>query len=322
MQIKLWGVRGSLPAPMVNTEYRAKLQEILKRALKEGLSAASEIKPFIDALPIQLQNVHGGNTTCAAVTSAAGNLYILDCGTGIRGLGEELLKGSAGKGGVTMRIFITHTHWDHIQGFPFFKPAYVPGNVIQFYSPLSDLQDRFRYQQEARFFPAPLEAMASTKEFHLIKPGTALRFDDGMEIDCYPLKHPGGSFAYRFRENGSTFVFATDAEFTGDYLETVEAQTGFFDGADLVVLDSQYTLDESFSKFDWGHTSYTMAVNCGIRWKVKNLVLTHHEPAYQDAKLARIYRDAVGHRNLMKSKLPNIYLATEQMSFQVGSAPK
>ncbi|MCU0845917.1 MAG: hypothetical protein MUC76_13440 [Spirochaetes bacterium] len=107
--------------------------------------------------------------------------------------------------------------------------------------------------------------MASTRRFYQLKPGKPLVFDDSISVDFYPLKHPGGSFASRFRENGHTFIFATCSEVTGDYLEKTEEQTDFFHGAEPLVLDAHYTLDGLFKKFDWGHASYTMAVNCGIR---------------------------------------------------------
>ena len=317
MIVRLMGVRGSLPTPLSNGEYRDRIKTILERSIEQGIGKG-QVDRFIGELPDDLNRVYGGNTTCATVTSDAGNVYIIDCGTGIRPLGDELIKGPCGRGEGAVNIFMTHTHWDHVQGLPFFKPVYLKGNVLNFYSPYADLEDRLIAQQrDFRFFPAPFEKTASTKMFHLMKPETPVRMEEDLVIDCYPLKHPGGSFAYRFRQGGRTFIFATDVEFTGEMLEKPGNDTDFFLNADLLVVDSQYTLDESFMKFDWGHTSYTVAVNCGIRWNVKTLVLTHHEPSYSDTKLFSIHREALEHRDAMQTSSPEVLMATEGMEFKL-----
>jgi ribonuclease BN (tRNA processing enzyme) len=122
--------------------------------------------------------------------------------------------------------------------------------------------------------------------------------------------------AYRFTENGKSFVFATDAEFTGEYLEQMKPEEdAFFSKAELLLIDSQYTLNEAFKKFDWGHTSYTMAVNCAVRWKTHHLVLTHHEPAYYDDTLETISIEAIDHRKALESDLPVVHMAREGMRF-------
>lgn len=315
MIVKLRGVRGSLPTPIVNDEYRARIRRILELSVDKKINK-NGIDEFIAGLPDDLNRVYGGNTTCATVTSDSGALYVIDCGTGIRPLGDELMKGPLGRGEGFVNIFITHTHWDHVQGLPFFKPIYFKGNTLSFHSPYADLEDRLIAQQrDFRFFPAPFEKTASSKQYHLLKPEVPVRLEEDLTVDCYPLKHPGGSFAYRFRQAGKTFIFATDVEFTGEMLEKPGNDTDFFLNADLLVVDSQYTLDESFMKFDWGHTAYTVAVNCGIRWNVKTLALTHHEPSYSDTKLSEIYREALEHRNAMQTSSPELLMATEGMEF-------
>ncbi len=317
MKIKLIGVRGSLPTPSDNKEYRHKVRNILYRAVKAELNDVTQINDFLNKLPEDLKYNYGGNTTCATVTSNSGNVYLLDCGSGLRAFGDELLSGKFGKGKGYLKIFITHVHWDHIQGIPFFKPIYVPGNIMEFYSPYEKLEENLKAQMASPFFPAPFEGTASTKKYCLMKEGESIRLEDDLFVDCHPLKHPGGSFAYRFREGGKIFIFATDAEFTGEALEKTGNQTDFFLNADLLVLDSQYTLDEHFGKFAWGHTSFTVAVNCAVRWGVKHLVLTHHDPGNNDEKLRNIHYDAIQHRNSMKIKKPVIHMAREGMTFSL-----
>ncbi len=317
MNIKLYGTRGSLPAPLKNQDYKNKIMEILESFVDRAEFSKDTIPDFFQSLPDYLKFTAGGDTTCVTVTSNAGNTYVVDCGTGGRTLGDELLKTELGKGKGELNIFITHTHWDHIQGFPFFKPMYIPGNLLNFYSPFKDLEERLVLQQQKEFFPMPFHGTASQKNFHYLEENEEIRFSDGLVVDFHPLKHPGGSYAYRFRENGKTFIFATDAEFTGEDMPEIKNKSKFFGNADLLVIDSQYTLDESFAKFDWGHTSYTMAVNCATIWEVKNLVLTHHEPAYNDKKVFDILEEAIEHKkNLGGSKL-NIHLAREGLQFHI-----
>lgn len=315
MIVTLLGVRGSIATPLRSQEYQGKVRQILEKAIRENINE-SRIDSFISELPPDLRYVIGGETTCCTVQIPGIPLpVIIDCGTALRHLGDELMAGPCGKGQGELHILVTHTHWDHIQGLPFFKPAYIPGNKLHFYSPLDDLQDRLVYQTTDRFFPMPFMATASEKHFHKLTGPIDL---GGVQVDHHPLKHPGGCFAYKFSKDGHAFIFATDAEFTGTDLEHPEEYKPFFYQADLVVMDAQYTLDESFAKFDWGHTSYTMAVNCAAQWKVKNLVLTHHEPAYSDAKVFENYESAIEHRNIMRLEFPRVHLAREGLSFRIG----
>jgi phosphoribosyl 1,2-cyclic phosphodiesterase len=318
MIVQLWGVRGSLPTPLENSEYRIRLEEILSHAIDKKLSSKADIDKFISGLAPDLQNIYGGNTTCATVTSKSGKLYIIDCGTGIRPLGDKLIQKNPFTKKAEYNIFITHTHWDHIQGLPFFKPLYSKNNTFNFHSALKDLHKRLKYQQEFSFFPKGFDEMEALKKFKTIHKGQVLELEDDLTVECYPLRHPGGCVAYKFTEGDKTFIFATDVEFSGSDLEKNHPeQDAFFRDTDLLILDSQYTLDEAFMKFDWGHTSFTMATNFGIHWQIKKLVLTHHEPSYADAKLSKLHNRAINHRNAMETEQPEILLAQEGDVFEL-----
>lgn len=316
MEIHLYGVRGSIPSPLSTQEYREKLISVLRLAAKSEGRAFSSPEEWIETLPEPLNYVVGGNTTCVRIRAKSGAEIVVDLGTGARALGEEYINGVFGKGKGELSIFFTHTHWDHIHGIPFFKPLYIPGNKFIFHSPLDDLQERLSYQQDPRFFPIHFDKFGSQRNFHRLQKGENVEIG-GVKVEWLPLKHPGGSIAYKFTENGKSFIFATDAEYTGEDLPVVAEQKPFFQGADLLVMDAQYTLDESFQKFDWGHTSYTMAVNCAATWEIRTLALTHHEPAYSDEILAIILDDAKTHAENLGAKDLSIILAREGTKFEL-----
>lgn len=323
MRVILWGVRGSIPVPLTNNEYREKLVKVLESAVDYGLNNKSSIMEFIDSLPMHLSYTVGGNTTCVEFISDSGKSYILDAGSGIRNLGNALISSPNFSPSAELSIFLSHNHWDHISGLPFFKPLYFKGVKINFYSCYPNQKELLIAQMASPYFPVRFLDTASTKQFHFIdkSKNSPIQLEDDLTVDTFELVHPDGSFAYRFKQNGKTFIFCTDTEFIGEVLETKEKRNNFFHGADLLLLDAQYTIEESFYKMNWGHTSNTMAVNCAMDWGIKKLVLTHHEPDYSDSKLNEYLKDSKQHaeqhtKQLGDSSL-NIYLATEGMSFEI-----
>ncbi len=318
--VQLFGVRGSISAPLRNVDYREKIikaMHLYGESVRNG--SEQDAIAFWKSLPYHLKYVTGSDTTCVTVRTDDDKIYVLDLGTGSRNVGDQLVgEYFAKKEKKEVNVMITHTHWDHIQGLPFFKPVYFPDFTLKFFSPYADLKERLLKQQQPEFFPVTFESTGSHKEFSIFYPGDVLHGTDDLKIECHPLRHPGGSFAYKFtQKNGKKFIFATDAEFTGQDMQLIHDYASFFEGADLLVLDTQYTLDESFSKFDWGHTSYTMAVNCASTWKIKNLVLTHHEPAYSDEKIHEIFSAAEKHRDYLGNKKLKIHLGREGLRFRI-----
>lgn len=292
VQIKYWGVRGSLPSPLDPRDYRSRIQEVLKRsksAWKENPDLSEEA--MFDSLPPYLAGVVGGDTTCVELRSGEEQL-IFDLGTGARRLGYDMLaRGHKGD----LHVLMTHTHWDHIQGWPFFAPGFIPGNHVHFHSCIPDCEQRFTRQQEFEYFPLAFKDMQAERTFHTYDQGDS--FDIGsFKVKTEALIHPGGSTSYRVDQGKKTFIFATDTEFYGPELKAlIKKKKPFFKGADLLVMDAQYSLKESEQKIGWGHTAMVIAVDCAIEWGVKKLALTHHEPAHDDASTYRLFEEALEH---------------------------
>jgi len=165
MKVKFWGVRGSIPTPPTSNHIRDKFIKIIDNLPPAVLSSPSEIKKHILGLSNLDAGIIGGNTSCIEIR-ADNKILIFDMGSGLKALGNYLVKNEQNKKGLELHIFLTHTHWDHILGFPFFTPAFFPNNKITFYSPHPNLKERLEIQQDFRFFPVSLEHMPSKSSLY------------------------------------------------------------------------------------------------------------------------------------------------------------
>jgi phosphoribosyl 1,2-cyclic phosphodiesterase len=241
----------------------------------------------------------GGNTTCIEVRHG-GERLILDGGTGLRGLGDQLLGEARAAGGrVKATLLFTHLHWDHIQGFPFFAPAFVPGTELTLLGPVEEggaatLEDALAKQMTPPCFPVPLAAMAAEKRFGVVAPGEVLALGP-FTVHVRRLHHPQGVLGYRIEAGGKAVCFATDTEVTPDQidLELLELARG----ADLLIHDAQYT-EAQYAGQDgpcrrgWGHSTYVTACRVAEVAGARRLALFHHDPGHDDARVAAIEADA------------------------------
>ena len=234
---------------------------------------------------------YGGNTSCIEVQSSAGTLVILDMGTGAAVLGRELMaRGEPSRG----HILISHTHWDHIQGIPFFAPLFVPGFEWDIYGPRGlhqGLRQTLAGQMQSTYFPVTLEQLGATIRYRELVEGR-LRIGD-IEVTCRYLNHPALTLGYRLEADGAALVYACDHEphshalatGVGDFLGEDRRHAEFLAGADLVVHDAQYRASEYPQKIGWGHSTIEYACAVARLAKVGQLALTHHDPMRDDAAI-------------------------------------
>jgi phosphoribosyl 1,2-cyclic phosphodiesterase len=273
MKVRFWGVRGSFPVPGQRT------------------------------------NRYGGNTSCVEVRPNGGDPIVIDAGTGIRRLGKQLMLDAFGDGRGTAHLLISHTHWDHIQGLPFFSPLYKRGNTLHLFARQRDdthLRAVFESQTEEPYFPVPMASLKAEICFHELMEGQS--FDIGKaRISCTRLNHPWIAIAYRIDVDGASLVYASDtAPFRDILLEHEfiakppvlggpldprdaaklwamrESLLRLCQGVDLLIYDTQFTTEEYRSRPHWGHSTPDDAIEIALEARVKALVLYHHAPARSD----------------------------------------
>jgi phosphoribosyl 1,2-cyclic phosphodiesterase len=309
MRIRFWGVRGSIPAPQLPSQIKSKISAILERLTPADIESPASRERFLAGLPPWLFGTIGGNTPCVSVHfEDSPEVIVFDSGSGIRELGIAMA-GERPKPN-KYHVFFSHFHWDHLCGLPFFNPAYDPSVDIAFYSPKEHLEDILGGQMCPPYFPVRMETMGSKKSYHLVEGAVALT---GVRCSCKKLNHPGDSYSYRIDDGEHRFIFATDTELSAaDFLKNDE-NASYFQDADVVVIDSQYTLGEAIEKYNWGHSAFSLAVDFAANWKIKHLVLFHHDPGYDDRKVYNIFQSARWYMERMNIKGLRISLAMEGM---------
>ncbi|NEP17479.1 MAG: MBL fold metallo-hydrolase [Leptolyngbya sp. SIO4C1] len=256
---------------------------------------------------------YGGNTSCIEMR-VNGERLIFDGGTGLRVLGQKMLAEQPVKG----NLFFTHSHWDHIQGFPFFVPAFVPGNTFNIYGAIapngSTIEQRLNDQMLHPNFPVPLQIMAAQLKFCDLEIGETVRIGD-IRVDNALLNHPGESVGYRVQYKNFTAAYITDTEHFPDRLD--ENVLWLARNADVMIYDSTYTdaeyYDENNSKVGWGHSTWQEAVKVAKAARVKQLVIFHHDPLHDDDFMDALAIEA-------KAAFPNSVIAREGMTLDLASA--
>lgn len=319
MKVHFWGVRGSIPTPLTPLQIQNRIAAVVQRISKKDLNDADSRERFLASLPKWLFGTVGGNTSCVELETTEGACIILDAGSGLRELSKNLHERVNHNLGTTFHIFFSHFHWDHIQGLPFFSQGFNPANKIIFYSTNPDLKNILEDQMKPPYFPVPLQGIMGFKaqlEFvHLSN--TEGIFIGDTHIRWHEVDHPGGCVAYRFDDAGKSFIYATDTELNRDNFTKTEENARFFSGADAVVMDSQYTMDEAIEKTGWGHSAFSVTVDFALHWGVKKLILFHHEPNYSDKKLFTLKQSAAWYSNYGGKGAMDIEISQEGLEFEL-----
>lgn len=268
MKVRFWGTRGSLPSPS-----------------RDSLE-------------------FGGNTACVEVILDNGSSIIIDGGTGIRGLGLDYLSRQGAP--KNLHIFISHAHWDHIQGLPFFVPLFLADFTINFYCHL-DMAHILNHLMSPPFFPVTVSQLASKINLHKLN-GSPIEVE-GAAVSFLSLKHPQEVYGYRIDDGGSSVVYGSDTEH--DEQGTDDALVEFSRDAGVLLYDAQYTPDEyRKGRIGWGHSTFEAAIDITKRANVKQLALIHHEPAHNDEALRAIEAEA-------RKIFPNTVSAREGMIIEI-----
>jgi len=292
MRVRFWGTRGSIPVALTSADVRDKLAQALVQASGRTFASYEEAHAYATSeLDFSLTHTFGGHTPCVEIEVPGDEYYVCDMGSGARPFGGHVLARQARRPAV-VNIFQSHVHWDHIMGFPFFGPAYVPGTTIRIHGVHSVLEDAYRMQMREPCFPVDFTQLAAKIEFVKLEVDRPQKVGS-LTVTPHLQLHSGDSYGYRFEREGKSVVYSTDSEHKLENRAEAEAFANFFRDADCVIFDAMYALAEAISvKADWGHSSNIVGVELCQMARAKHLVLFHHEPANNDATLEGLLKEA------------------------------
>jgi ribonuclease BN (tRNA processing enzyme) len=285
IEVRLHGVRGSIPTPTSSSEIEGKIRSALSKATPDDIKDDVSISSFLGGLEKVEKGCIGGNSTCIQITIGEHELFF-DAGSGCFAMAKTLFGGPFGRGQGEAHWFFTHTHHDHIVGLPMFGPIYIPGNKFHFVSPISNLYERLVRFQHFDFFPVPFDSFGSTIEFVDMSQIGTYQIGEDVFVSWLANDHPGTSFSYRIEHQGRVVVFSTDAEYKNISFKAMSPVIEFFKDADVLIFDAQYVFTDAVQmKRDWGHSSSFVGIDLALDAEVDTLLLFHHDPMHTDSTL-------------------------------------
>jgi phosphoribosyl 1,2-cyclic phosphodiesterase len=301
MLVRFWGTRGSLPVAPRADAILSKVARALVAAGGRKFASEEEAAEFAQAeLEFPVRGGFGGATSCVEIEAGNEAFVICDMGSGLREFGVSATRRCAEGHPRLYHFFLSHLHWDHIMGFPYFGPAFDPNATIVIHSGHPDAEQALRRQQEEISFPVPFDALRARIEFVVHKPWEPFEAA-GMTVSLVRQSHAHGSFGYRFERGGKVVAYSTDSEHKPEDMDAEGVFQAFFADADLAICDTMYSLGETVSlKQDSGHSSNIVAVDLCHDAGALRLALFHHEPSYSDADIQRMFVETLRYEELVR----------------------
>jgi len=294
MQVRCWGVRGSVATPMTSAQLRTKAQALLAEATPADLASPAAIEAYLESSSHAW--TYGGNTSCVEV-SIDGQVFILDAGTGLRNLGLQL-KADGRDRTDGIHFFFSHFHWDHICGFPYFGPIYMPGRQIDVWSGRSDSERLLALQMGDAHFPAKWGNLPSHISCHQLPEDEPTEVA-GAQVRILPLIHPDKAYGYRIDHGGAAVCYLTDTEVSKNPTRLAETYSRFVAGADLVIVDAMYGFLDYHDHINFGHSTIFNFIDFFKDSDIGELVIFHHDPMASDPQVTRLCTDARRYRELL-----------------------
>jgi phosphoribosyl 1,2-cyclic phosphodiesterase len=266
---------------------KKKLVSVLLKAAGKPLETPAQVEAFVEQ-ECPTPATFGGSSSCVQIDLGGSEYILCDMGSGVRAFGNHVLRAHGPGKGNTFHVFMSHVHWDHIMGFPFFVPAYIPGNTVRIYGCHDTLEEAFRRQHAAPSFPVDFSQLGARIEFVRLEPGVSSDIA-GLRVRAMRQYHGGDSYGYRLEHGGTVVIYSTDSEHKLEDAAATDAFVEFFRDADLVIFDAMYSLADATSvKEDWGHSSNVVGVELCQMARAKHLCMFHHEPIYDDDQLLAV----------------------------------
>ncbi|MEN0060302.1 MAG: MBL fold metallo-hydrolase, partial [Bdellovibrio sp.] len=276
MAIKFWGVRGSLPSAPPPLDWSYHIEGVLRSFFSAGYRDPSQISKYLGSRDPAEIGGYGAATTCVEITGGRTQL-IIDGGSGIRGVSEKIMSGTAGRAKGPFHIFMTHFHWDHVIGLPFFTPHFVPGCEVHYYAVQPELEKLIRGVFSKPYFPVPFELLKAKIFFHVLEPRQPYSLGE-LQITPYQLDHPDPCWGLKVESEGKVYSHCVDTEGTRVSREEMGLDLPLYQGVDLMYFDAQYTLPELAEKANWGHSAAQVGLDIAAREGIKRVLFAHHDP--------------------------------------------
>ena len=309
MRVRFWGTRGSIPVALTSADIRRKVETALSMAIAKGVNSADKLRSFIDNdLDFSISQTYGGQSPCVEIETGRAEYLVCDMGSGARAFGGRIMSAQKSEP-IIVNVIMSHVHWDHIMGFPFFAPAYAPGARIRIFGCHDVIEKAFRLQQSAPCFPVDFSRLSAEIEFVKLETGRAADIA-GYQVTPKLQRHTGDSYGYRFERDGKAIVYSTDSEHKLEDPAETDSFIEFFRNADLVIFDAMYSfLDAVSVKEDWGHSSNLVGVELAQLANVKHLCMFHHEPAFDDERIQSVLNETIRFEQLTRGDRPLIVSA-------------